>query len=201
MDKERIIEKLRCYTTPELCDGAVEYRTMEYYIKPLASAMKIVGTAFTVEAPKGVSGIIPDAIMEAKAGDILVIAGQGECNKSYWGDHRSTCAKMKGLEGVVIDGAFRDLEGCETVGFPVYAKAVTSGRGGKQPEGKLNVPVICGGVEVCPGDFIVGDCNGIIVLKPDEVEETMKQADKKIASQEKTISEMKRTGTIIPRIK
>ena len=63
MEKEKLIERLRRYTTPELCDGAGTFHTMDYHIKPRAAQRKIVGTAFTVELPKGVSGIVPDAIL------------------------------------------------------------------------------------------------------------------------------------------
>lgn len=200
MDSKSLIERLREYTTPELCDGAVILRTMDYHIKPRAAARKIVGTAYTVDAPKAVSGIIPDAILEAKEGDVIVVSGKGECNRSYWGDHRSICAKMKGIEGVVIDGGFRDVCECENVGIPIYARAVIPVSAGKGAEGQLNVPIVCGGVEVCPGDFIVGDKNGVVVIKPEEVEEVMEKADKKISAQEKTIKKMKDTGEIIPRV-
>ena len=122
-----IIEQLREFTTSELCDGAIDYHAMDYHIKRRVSDKKIVGPAFTVNPPKGVSGIIPDAILAMNPGEVMVVAGKECCNHSYWGDHRSICASMKGLEGVVIDGAFRDLEGCMEVGFPIFARSVTPG--------------------------------------------------------------------------
>ena len=139
-------------------------------------------------------------ILEMKKGDVMVIAGKGYCNGSYWGDHRSICAAMKEAEGVVIDGAFRDLQGCREAGFPIFARAVTPGSAGKERLGELNVPVICGGVEVCPGDIIVGDCNGVLVLKPEEAEGAMERARKKIQAEERTIQRMKETGEILPRV-
>ena len=196
-----IIEQLREFTTSELCDGAIDYHTMDYHIKRRVSDKKIVGPAFTVNPPKGVSGIIPDAILAMNPGEVMVVAGKECCNHSYWGDHRSICASMKGLEGVVIDGAFRDLEGCMEVGFPIFARSVTPGRCAKAAEGELNVPILCGGVEVCPGDLIVGDCNGIIVIKPEEAELVMERARKKIAAQNAVIEKMRQTGEILPRVK
>lgn len=196
-----IIEQLREFTTSELCDGAIDYHTMDYHIKRRVSDKKIVGPAFTVNPPKGVSGIIPDAILAMNPGEVMVVAGKECCNHSYWGDHRSICASMKGLEGVVIDGAFRDLEGCMEVGFPIFARSVTPGSCAKAAEGELNVPILCGGVEVCPGDLIVGDCNGIIVIKPEEAELVMKRARKKIAAQNAVIERMRQTGEILPRVK
>lgn len=196
-----IIEQLREFTTSELCDGAIDYHTMDYHIKRRVSDKKIVGPAFTVNPPKGVSGIIPDAILAMNPGEVMVVAGKECCNHSYWGDHRSICASMKGLEGVVIDGSFRDLEGCMEVGFPIFARSVTPGSCAKAAEGELNVPILCGGVEVCPGDLIVGDCNGIIVIKPEEAELVMERAKKKIAAQNAVIEKMRQTGEILPRVK
>lgn len=196
-----IIEQLREFTTSELCDGAIDYHTMDYHIKRRVSDKKIVGPAFTVNPPKGVSGIIPDAILAMNPGEVMVVAGKECCNHSYWGDHRSICASMKGLEGVVIDGAFRDLEGCMEVGFPIFARSVTPGSCAKAAEGELNVPILCGGVEVCPGDLIVGDCNGIIVIKLEEAELVMERARKKIAAQNAVIERMRQTGEILPRVK
>lgn len=196
-----IIEQLREFTTSELCDGAIDYHTMDYHIKRRVSDKKIVGPAFTVNPPKGVSGIIPDAILAMNPGEVMVVAGKECCNHSYWGDHRSICASMKGLEGVVIDGAFRDLEGCMEVGFPIFARSVTPGSCAKAAEGELNVPILCGGVEVCPGDLIVGDCNGIIVIKPEEAELVMERARKKIAAQNAVIERMRQMGEVLPRVK
>ncbi len=198
---KKIVEELRQFTTSELCDGAVEYHTMDYHIKRQVSDKKIVGPAFTVNPPKGVSGIIPDAILAMNPGEVMVVSGKECCNHSYWGDHRSICASLKGLEGVVIDGAFRDLEGCQEVDFPIFARSVTPGSCKKEAEGEMNVPIVCGGVEVCPGDLIVGDCNGIIVIKPEDAEAVMERARKKISAQNAVIEKMKRTGEILPRVK
>ena len=128
------------------------------------------------------------------------MTGQGFGTGSYWGDHRSICANLKGLEGIVIDGAFRDLEGCREADFPIFARNVTPGSAGKSREGELNVPVICGGVEVCPGDLIIGDCNGVLVIKPKDAEWIMEKADAKIKAEQYTIQRMKETGEILPRV-
>ena len=197
---EKLIRELRKYSTPELCDGAIEYHTMDYHITEQITDKKIVGRAYTVKPPKGVSGIVPDAILAMEPGQILVIAGEGYGQGSYWGNHRSICAKMKGAEGIIIDGALRDLEGCREAGVPLFATNVTCGSCKKDREGELNVPVICGGVEVCPGDYIVADCNGIIVMKEEEIPGILERAQAKIEAEQYTIRKMKETGEIIPRV-
>ena len=195
-----IIELLKTYTTPELCDGASVLRVMDHRISRQVTDKKVVGRAYTVKTPYGVSGLVPDAILNAQPGDVIVVAGQGCCEKSYWGDHRSVCAAMKGLAGVVIDGAYRDKVGCEDAGVPVFACNVVPCSAGKQAEGELDVPVVCGGVEVCPGDYIIGDENGVIIIRPDEAEDVIKGAQKKIGDEQKTQQVMRETGEIIPRI-
>lgn len=202
MEKEReLFERLREFTVPELCDGAGVFSAMDYHIKPWIGRTKIVGRALTVKVPAGEGAIVSRAIELAGEGDVIVIAGQGVCQCSYWGDHRSLCARLQGAEGVVIDGAFRDLEGCEKAGFPVFARALTCGTAQKTGEGQINVPVSCAGVAVNPGDFIVGDVNGVCVIPRDQAETVLERAAKKVAAQKRTAEEMERTGKAITRIR
>lgn len=201
MEKEReLFERLREFTVPELCDGAGVFSAMDYHIKPWIGRTKIVGRALTVKVPAGEGAIVSRAIELAGEGDVIVIAGQGVCQCSYWGDHRSLCARLQGAAGVVIDGAFRDLEGCEEAGFPVFARALTCGTAQKTGEGQINVPVSCAGVAVNPGDFIVGDVNGVCVIPRDQVETMLERAAKKVAAQKRAAEEMERTGKAVTRI-
>lgn len=141
-----------------------------------------------------------DAILYLKKGDVLVIAGKGRCDCSYWGDHRSICASMMGAEAVVIDGAFRDAEGCERIGFPVFAKELTCRTAAKSGQGTIQSEVSCGGILVRPGDLIVGDRNGVVVIPPEDAEEIMERAESKRRLQELLIKQMKKTGKMIPKI-
>ena len=201
MEKEReLFERLREFTVPELCDGAGVFSAMDYHIKPWIGRTKIVGRALTVKVPAGEGAIVSRAIELAGEGDVIVIAGQGVCQCSYWGDHRSLCARLQGAAGVVIDGAFRDLEGCEEAGFPIFARALTCGTAQKTGEGQINVPVSCAGVAVNPGDFIVGDVNGVCVIPRDQAETVLERAAKKVAAQKRAAEEMERTGKAVTRI-
>lgn len=195
-----LVEKLRGFTTPELCDGMGVYRSMDYHIKPRAGKDKIVGTAFTVDVPSGEGGIIADAILQLKEGDVMVIAGKGNCASSYWGDHRSICAKLMKAEAVIIDGACRDIEGCEEADFPLFSRGITCGTAGKSGEGRIGVTVSCGGVSVNPGDLVVGDRNGVVVLHPEEAEAVMDAALDKRLRQDETIRIMRETGKILTKI-
>ncbi len=193
--------EIKNYSTAELSDGiGEESAVMDAGIKPMAGRNKIAGVAFTVSVPKGEGGIIATAIEQLKKGEVLVIAGGGSITSSYWGDHRSYCAKMMQAEGVVIDGAFRDIEECEEIGFPVFAKGVHPKTATKTGEGQMQIPVECGGVTVKPGDIIVGDRNGVIVIPPKSVSKAIEGAREKVAAQQYTMELMKSSGKVIGKI-
>lgn len=198
--KKELLERVAAYTVPELCDGCDVYETMDSEVKPWVGE-KMIGYALTVNVPAGEGGILADAILMAQEGDIIVIAGKGNLRSSYWGDHRSICAARMGAAGVVIDGAFRDLEGCMEAGFPVFARGLTCGTAGKSGVGRINVPVSCAGAVVLPGDIVVGDRNGVCVIHPEEADEILERAEKKVAAQRRVLEEMNRTGEVITRIK
>lgn len=198
---EDTISRLRTFSTCELCDGAGLYHSMHHDISHRVGPAHICGPALTIEVPGGKGGLIADAILQAKPGQVIVIAGHGNCDSSYWGDHRSVCAQMMGVEAVVIDGAYRDKDDCEAVGLPIFARGVTCCAASKSNEGAVNVPVSCGGVTVHPGDYIIGDVNGVCVLRPQEAEKAMEQALKKRKLQEAVVRHMRRTGQVIPKLK
>jgi len=195
---EELIERLRNYSSAELCDGMIVYNAMDYRIKPMVTTRKIVGPAITLKLMMGDSLLVTKAISLAKSGDVLVIDGRGSGNNALWGDHRSLICKKLGLEGVVMDGAFRDIDENEAIGFPIYARAVTCGSSTKNSNGEINVPVSCGGVTVRPGDIIVGDRNGVCVVPPEHAEEIMRGAQEKLERMEALNNEIEKTEKIIP---
>lgn len=192
-----LIERLRQFATTDLCDGMVVAAAMDYCIKPMVTAKKIVGPAVTLKLTLGDSLLVTKAMEAAKPGDVLVIDGHGSNGNALWGDHRSLTSKLLGLEGVVIDGAFRDIDENEEIGFPIYAKNVTCCSSTKNSHGEVNVPVSCGGVTVSPGDIIVGDRNGVCVVPPLFAEEIIENARKKIEKMNRLKEEIK-AGKIIP---
>ena len=178
----KLLERVGTFSTPELCDGMLPFKAMHYDIKPWVGE-KLVGPAFTVHVPMGSSDLVAQAIEEAQPGDVLVLAGQGNCYGSLWGDFKSFCAKQRKLAGVVIDGAFRDLSGCKKVGLPIFARALVCGSVQKTGYGALNVPVNCAGTSVDPGDIIVGDENGVCVIPLADAENVLNRARKKSEEQ------------------
>ena len=193
-----LIERLKKFSAPELCDGMVLYNAMDHRIKPMVTTEKIVGPAVTLKLTLGDSLLVTRAISVARPGDVIVIDGRGSCENALWGDHRSLICKRLELAGVVMDGAFRDIEENERIGFPIYARAVTCGSSTKNSNGEVNVPISCGGVTVRPGDIIVGDRNGVCVIPPEHAEEIMAGAQEKIDRMEALKEEIARTGKVIP---
>lgn len=179
---ESLINILKRYDTTLLADGAGEFVSLDKKIKPIENSMKIYGPAYTVKLEKGDSSIIFKAIENASPGDIMVIDTSGTDDTAVWGDSKSLSARLKGLAGVVIDGAYRDLSGCINEGVPIFAKhLVVHGSGGKGL-GELNIPIRVENQEICPGDIIVGDENGVIVLKQEIIERVIEGAEKKLQS-------------------
>lgn len=193
-----LLERVGSYSAPELCDGTLVYNAMDYRIKPMVTTQKIVGQAVTLKLMLGDSLLVTKALSLCKPGDVLVIDGRGSGNNALWGDHRSLVAKKLGLSGVVMDGAFRDIDENEVIGFPIYARSVTCGSSTKNSNGEINVPVSCGGVTVNPGDIIVGDRNGVAVVPPEYAEQIMANAQKKVDSMNALVEEIEKTGKIIP---
>jgi 4-hydroxy-4-methyl-2-oxoglutarate aldolase len=136
-------------------------------IKPLADAMHMCGTAVTVEAPPGDNLVVWKALSLAQPGDVLVVATDDHRSHSVWGDVAGRLAALKGLAGFVTDGAVRDVAGLREIGLPTFTAAITPNSPQKDGPGKVNVPVTCGGRVVCPGDIIVGDIDGVVVVPRD----------------------------------
>ena len=193
-----LLERIAKYSAPELCDGTIVYNAMDYHIKPMVTTKKIVGQAVTLKLLLGDSLLVTKALSVCKPGDVLVIDGRGSGNNALWGDHRSLVAKYLGLSGVVIDGAFRDIDENEEIGFPIYARAVTAGSSTKNSNGEVNVPIVCGGVTVHPGDIIVGDRNGVAVVPLEYAEQIMAGAQDKVDKMNRLSEEIERTGKVIP---
>ena len=187
-----IMERLRELDTTLLCDGSAENISMDQRIKPISDDYLIVGPAFTVRSKAGDSKAVSKALEMAGPGVVIVVDADGTDYNAVWGDVKSLIAQVKGIEGVVIDGSARDLKDCRKVGFPVFSKYIVSRASRKEHEGEQNVPVICGGLEVNPGDIIVGDANGVVAIRPDRLEEVIQKADAKKLKVEGLIEKIRR---------
>lgn len=175
----KILELLRQYDTTLLADGANSRVAMEPTIKPITPGTKIVGNAITLKLTLGDSLLVSKALDIAQPGDVVVIDGAGTESNALWGDLKSLIGRQKSLEGAVIDGAIRDIVSCRKIGFPVFCKYIVCGSSTKNSPGEINIPIVCGKVVVNPGDIVVGDDNGVVVLSKDRIEEIIQNAERK----------------------
>jgi regulator of RNase E activity RraA len=143
--------------------------TMDARIKPIYQPMAgLCGPAVTVKARPGDNLVAFKAIEVALPGDVIVIAGAFDTTYSVWGGVMSAMAKRKGIAGMVTDGLVRDVSQTRDVEFPVFAIGLTPAGPTKDGAGQLNTPISCGGVVVFPGDIVVGDEDGVVVVRKEE---------------------------------
>ncbi|MFQ5711934.1 MAG: RraA family protein [Candidatus Geothermarchaeales archaeon] len=185
---KEVVEALRRFPTSLLSD-VLDQMGVEgtiTHILPISTNVKIAGPALTVRSIAGDLGTadikelgVGRILDEAHPGDVIVFDLGGRSHASTWGELASLAAKVKGIEGVVIDGACRDVDEIREEGFPVFTRSVVP-RSGKTRVKMLdiNVPIQCGEVMVRPGDIIVGDGTGVVAIPPDRAEEAVKIAER-----------------------
>jgi RraA family protein len=147
---------------------------------------RMIGTAFTVKAPVADNLMFHKALDIAQPGDVIVVDGQGDLNHALCGEIMMRYAITRRIAGFIIDGCIRDVEGLAALDFPVYARGVTPKGPYKNGPGEVNVPVVCGGQAVLPGDIIVADADGIVVIRPGDAEWVLAKAKEHNAMEAKT---------------
>lgn len=145
-------------------------------IKPLKESYKVAGRAFTVKMPVGDNLVVLKAIREAKPGDVLVIDAKGDTYRAIAGDFIVGMAQTLGIKGIVVDGVIRDIEGTKQLNYPVFCKGTTIAASSKAGMGEINIPISCGGQTIHPGDIIVGDADGVVVIPQYFEEEAMERS-------------------------
>jgi 4-hydroxy-4-methyl-2-oxoglutarate aldolase len=165
-------------------------------MKPAWLGAKILGPALTVRTFPADNLMIHKAVTLAKPGDVLVINAGGFKDYAVFGDLLGLSCKVHGLAGVVIDGATRDAEGLQAINFPVFARAVLPAGPFKDSPGAINLPVSCAGAVVRPGDIIVGDADGVMVVPQEHAAGILAKAQA-AAAKEQTMRERIQKGEYI----
>jgi len=156
-------------------------RLMAPTMRPVIEGVAIVGPAVTAFNTPGDNLMMHTALSLAQAGDVLVVANGGVANGSLWGENASIQAKRNGVAGVIADGAIRDVDGIRRQGIPVWATSISPTRPTKAMPGTVNLPIVCAGVTVHPGDIVVADTDGVIVVPEHEVRRVADAARARIA--------------------
>lgn len=165
--------------TGNICDSNGLIGAMDAGIMPLNYKMKMAGTALTVECELGDNLTIHKAIAIAQPGTVLVISCKGNTNCGVFGELFATSCVARGIVGVVIDGACRDKGDLIEMNFPVFSLGVNPNGTIKEICGNINVPIVCGGISVKPGDIIVGDSDGVVRIAKEDAQEVLSKAKEK----------------------
>jgi regulator of RNase E activity RraA len=169
-----LVHKFMPLHSADISDAMNRSRTMDKGIKPLyLPIQKFVGTAITVSVPTGAFYVVKEAMQQTQSGDVLVINAYGNLFGALLGGNVCRGLKARGLAGIVADGAIRDTSEIREEGLPVHARAITTVMGPLEGPGEVNVPIACGQVVVNPGDIILADEDGIVVVPPAEAEEVL----------------------------
>jgi RraA family protein len=184
----RLVKEIRTIRTSLLSDALGKGGAMDHDMQCRSANCRMAGPAVTVRVHTADILMVGITLSHCPKGGVLVIDGQGELNTALWGEVTTLAARLKGLQGVVIDGAIRDLYKIRHDKLPVFARAVVPNAGGVQYAGEFQVPVQCGGAIVHPGDWVVGDEDGVVVVPQDRLESVI-EAAKRLAVVEKKIED------------
>ena len=169
------------------------FQAMDAGIRPLGVTMKVAGPAFTVRCYPGATWALEQALDLAPAGSVLVVDGGGVTDVILMGGLMSTRAQARGLAGVVIDGAVRDIDDILALGFPVFPRGVCPRAGTFAEIGEWGTTICCGRVPVRPGDWIVADVSGTVVVPAERLAETRAKAEE-IHRREAALTPLLRQG-------
>jgi regulator of RNase E activity RraA len=193
---QELVKRFEKHDTAKLVDSMGGYGAMHYEIKPLENNMRVLGTALTVLTRPGDALYVQKAIDETRPGDVIVISAGGYKDVCVIGERLGYFFKRKGAVGIIVDGAIRDSIGMAADSPPTFARSTCLRIFGSTGPGAINVPVSCGGVSVSPGDIIMGDRDGVVVVPREDAPRIADLADAHLQGELARLSAVEAGGSI-----
>jgi regulator of RNase E activity RraA len=184
-----------------VADAQERAGVMRSYLRPLTTDTRFVGPALTVRLEPGNQVDCLDALSVAQDGDVIVVDAAGETETSIWGGLMSGLCKMKGVVGAVVDGGIRDTDETRDLGFFIFSKSIVprsthSPYSGRMEPIEINVPIQCAGVVVHPGDLVLGDEIGVVVVELEKAALVLEKAREQADKEEKTRAKIREGKTV-----
>jgi len=168
-----IIRRLKRLDTASLSDAMGKQNAMDSSIRPVVAGVQMIGRALTLRPVPGDFMTVIAALDKVKAGNVMVIDGAGFTEAAIVGELVCMEAKRQGAVGIVLDGASRDTAGIRKLGFHLFSKAITPRAGSCEAMGDIQIPISCGGVIVRPGDWVIGDDDGVTVIPAERIKQVL----------------------------
>lgn len=178
---KNLITEFQEVPTTAISDVLNGLNNLDSAIKPLKEEYRFAGPALTVQLPINDNRAVLEAIGAATPGDVLVIDSKGDTYRAIAGDFVVGLMQTMGIRALVVDGVIRDIVAIKELNLPVFSRGTTVASSGKAGVGAINIPISCGGVAVYPGDIIVGDADGVVVVPQNHAKEILTKAKEKMA--------------------